>query len=161
MYLAIREVIAVQMHCHSVFVSHVEYIKINTLAYDKNVSLLSPETFFLFYKAQIHFSLLLSHTFLVSSMVSYLHFFLNLFVAQTCHDAGKHAGCCVLSSTQSCFVPGGRCYCDSYCTYYNDCCTDVSSSVSYQYCGKQTRITNFVRSAFIINNKLPLISEIV
>ena len=25
MYLAIREVIAVQMHCHSVFVSHIEY----------------------------------------------------------------------------------------------------------------------------------------
>ena len=61
----------------------------------------------------------------------------NFFVAQTCSDAGKHSGCCVWSSTQSCFVPGGRCYCDSYCTYYNDCCSDVPSSVNYQYCGKQ------------------------
>ena len=30
--------------------------------------------------------------------------------------AGKNVGCC---TNMSCYVPGGRCLCDNYCTYFN------------------------------------------
>ena len=55
-----------------------------------------------------------------------------IMIAQTCTDAGKNAGFCVWSSTKSCYVPGGRCYCDCDCTDINikDCCDDVPLSVN-------------------------------
>ena len=34
-----------------------------------------------------------------------------------------------MSSSKECYVPGGRCYCDSVCTTYNDCCDDVNASI--------------------------------
>ena len=46
-------------------------------------------------------------------------------IAQTCTEAGKDAGCCVWSATESCFVLHGECYCDIQCLDYGDCCDDV------------------------------------
>lgn len=54
------------------------------------------------------------------------------FLAQTCTEAGKIPGGCMWF-TSSCYVPGGNCYCDSYCTYFNDCCDDVSGSMTNEY----------------------------
>ena len=62
-------------------------------------------------------------------------------LAQTCTEAGKDPGCCIFSQTHSCFVEiggGGRgCYCDSFCTVFDDCCKDVDTSVAQQ-CSKQS-----------------------
>ena len=65
-------------------------------------------------------------------------------LAQTCAQAGKSAGSCVWSSTNSCYVSGGRCYCDTTCTTYNDCCEDVNASM-LSYYGK-------FRVSYNINN---------
>ena len=46
-------------------------------------------------------------------------------IAQTCTEAGKDAGCCVWSATKSCFVPREKCYCDSVCFHFGDCCDDA------------------------------------
>lgn len=56
--------------------------------------------------------------------------FILYIIAQTCTEAGKNPGGCVWSPTTSCFIFGGRCYCDSYCRYFDDCCDDVSSAMS-------------------------------
>ena len=53
----------------------------------------------------------------------------TLSLAQTCTGAGKSAGTCRWSTTNSCYVPGGRCYCDRMCTTFNDCCADVTVSI--------------------------------
>ena len=54
---------------------------------------------------------------------------MDLYIARTCTEAGKDPGCCIWSSTHSCYVVSSRCYCDSYCATYNDCCEDVSTSL--------------------------------
>ena len=55
-----------------------------------------------------------------------INFDINFFgIAQTCSEAGIGVGCCPWTSSSSCYVGGGDCYCDSYCVVFNDCCGDV------------------------------------
>ena len=65
----------------------------------------------------LHFVLI---TELNTHQISYTHL-----IAQTCSDALKLPGCCRSTSQSHCYVPGGNCYCDSYCVTMGDCCDDV------------------------------------
>ena len=74
--------------------------------------------------------------------------FLCSTAATTCAEAGKQPGCCTTGLfSQSCFVPGGRCYCDSQCVVFNDCCDDVP-----QVCGECTWYSAIMLSYILLDD---------
>ena len=43
----------------------------------------------------------------------------------TCAGAGYTNGCCIGGFQCKVTTGSTQCYCDKYCHYFNDCCTDI------------------------------------
>ena len=55
--------------------------------------------------------------------------------ATTCANAGLSPGCC--NWFQDNCRTSGRCYCDRFCRFFNDCCPDVPQNLRCSRKGKQ------------------------
>ena len=50
-----------------------------------------------------------------------------LIAAESCGQANIELLCSWEHNSESCYVEGGECYCDCFCIYFGDCCSDARS----------------------------------
>ena len=73
---------------------------------------------------------------LIRWLCIFLNIIINIFfvIAEICNGARKYPNCCKSNRTDirasACHVPGGNCYCDPLCKYFDDCCDDAPKKCS-------------------------------